>query len=116
MNRLQNDWRNNLDLPELISLRLNNGVVSDFQILPKFITDFTLDDVQGIVNDLVTLGNLNLTCDNININIWSIDETDLVYIETFHYNDNDESFEDGEHDVPYPLHEFLHSGEIYYES
>ena len=115
MNRLSIDWRKGFDLPEMISLTLKDGNVDTFTIFPTNLNDFTLNDINGIVTDLKNRGMVNMEVPKINILIQPIDSYEddkLVYVETFHYDINDDNLD--EFDVPIPLHEFIDCGEVYY--
>jgi hypothetical protein len=119
MNTLRQIWDNGLQLHHELYLTFENQVLIDFQVDPiRVVNHYTKEVVNGLVNDLIENGMITFFDDvpqmSVHvpiheIGIPSVEGNDPLYIETFHYDMDDNSLEgDGKIcDVPCPLHIFL---------
>ncbi len=118
-NTLRQVWDNGNQLHEDLYLEFDNKVLVSYKVQPE-LPHYTKEVVLSIVNDLVQREMITFFDDvpqmKVNVPIWEIgvpseegNEMNPYYIETFHYDMEDEMLEgDGkECDVPRPLHHYL---------
>ena len=119
MNTLRQVWDNGNQLHEDLGLVFDNKVLVSYKVVPE-LPHYTKEVVEGIVFDLLTREMITFFDDvpqmKVNVPIWEIgvgseegNEMNPYYIETFHYDMDDEQLEGygKECDVPRPLHEYL---------
>ena len=119
INTLRQVWDNGLQIHEDLYLEFDNKVLVSYKVQPE-LPHYTKEVVLSIVNDLVQREMITFFDDvpqmKVNVPIWEIgvpseegNEMNPYYIETFHYDMEDEMLEgDGkECDVPRPLHHYL---------
>jgi hypothetical protein len=121
-NTLKNIWDNHNQLHEELYLEFNNKELVSFRVEPKEVHEiYTKEVVTDIVNDLIDRHKITFFDDvpqmKVHVPIWEIgvpseqgNDENPYYIETFHYDMDDNSLQDGRDeqcDYPEPLHEYL---------
>jgi hypothetical protein len=119
MNTLRMVWDNGNQLHEDLGLVFDNKVLVSYKVVPE-LPHYTKEVVEGIVFDLLSREMITFFDDvpqmKVNVPIWEIgvgseegNEMNPYYIETFHYDMNDEQLEGYGKccDVPRPLHHYL---------
>jgi hypothetical protein len=118
-NTLKNIWDNGNQLHEDLGLEFDNKVLISYKVTPE-LPHYTKDVVSSIVNDLIRENKITFFDDvpkmKVHVPIQEIgigseegNEQNPIYIETFHYDMDDEPLEGmgKECDVPTPLHSYL---------
>ena len=119
MNTLRKIWNEGNQLHQDLYLEFDNKVLVSYKVQPE-LPHYTREVVLSIVDDLVQREMITFFEDvpqmKVGVPIWEIgvpseegNEMNPYYIETFHYDMEDEMLEgDGkECDVPRPLHTYL---------
>jgi hypothetical protein len=121
MNTLRKIWEDHKQVHQDLYLTFKNRKLVDYRVEPKELeTYYTKEVVNGIVNDLIDNRMITFFLDVINMSvgvpIWEIgvqssegNESEPLYIETFHIDldDDENDLHERGYDVPKPLHEFL---------
>ena len=118
-NTLRMIWDNGNQLHEDLYLEFDNKVLVSYKVVPE-LPHYTKEVVEGIVFDLLLREMITFFDDvpqmKVHVPIQEIgvpseegNEQNPMYIETFHYDMDDEPLEGlgKECDVPCPLHTFL---------
>jgi hypothetical protein len=118
-NNLRTIWDNGNQLHEDLGLIFDNKVLVSYKVVPE-LPHYTEEVVKSIVEELVQREMITFFEDipqmKVNVPIWEIgvpseegNEMNPYYIETFHYDMNDEQLESYGKccDVPRPLHHYL---------
>lgn len=121
MNTLRTLWDNGKQIHDDLYLQFDNKKLVTWVVKPERVQEtYTQEVVESIVDDLVRCEMITFFDDvpqmKVNVPIWEIgvpseegNEQDPYYIETFHYDMDDEQLEGYGKccDVPRPLHMYL---------
>jgi hypothetical protein len=119
MNTLRKLWDNGFRLHWDLDLVFSNKTLVSYKVEPTF-DHYTREVVEGIVNDLIEKEMITFWDDvpnmSVSVPIQEIgvdseegNDNEPLFIETFHYNEDDEDdwLHDRGHDVPMELHKFM---------
>lgn len=119
MNILRKLWDKGLELHDELDLVFENGKLISYEVKPERVKEtYTREVVETLIEDLRELKMItfwdNVPKLSVSVPIWEIgvksvegNDEEPFFIETFHYDENDESIWDDDCNVPVPLHDFL---------
>jgi hypothetical protein len=122
MNTLRTLWDKGLQLHEELELVFENSNLISYEVKPERVKEtYTREVVENLVKELRELKMITFWDKvpklNVSVPIWEIgvdsvegNEEEPLFIETFHFNGNNDDNEviwDDDCNVPVPLHEFL---------